>query len=173
MNHDETSLNCFNSLGYCFAKGKPYLTSGLDYWHPGFAWAITRKAYEKIGGIYDKGVLGAGDAIMALAFVGKAGKMTNPKYHTDYNNSMVEFQERARGLRLGYVPGVIRHHYHGTKQNRKYVERSKLIINHMFSPTLHLTYDDKGILIPSKAFPEEFKKDIMTYFIERKEDATF
>jgi len=170
MNHDETSLNCFNSLGYSFAKEKPYITSGLDYWHPGFAWAITRKAYEKMGGIYDKGVLGAGDAIMALAFVGKVNKMSNPKYHTDYNNSMKEFQERSRGLRLGYVPCVIRHHYHGTKQNRKYVERSKIIITHLFSPLLHLTYDEKGILIPTKDFCEEFKKDIMNYFTERKED---
>jgi len=172
MNHDETSLNCFNSLGYNFSKCKPYVTSGLDYWHPGFAWAITRKAYEKMGGIYDKGVLGAGDAIMALAFIGKVGKMSNPKYHADYNNSMKEFQERSKGLRLGYVPGVIRHHYHGTKQNRQYIERSKIIIKHSFSPLLHLTYDDKGVLIPTKAFQEEFKRDIMTYFIERKEDAT-
>jgi len=72
----------------------------------------TRNAYEKMGGIYDKGVLGSGDAIMALAFVGKVCKMSNPKYHVDYNNSMKEFQERAKGLRLGYVPGVISHHYH-------------------------------------------------------------
>uniref|UniRef100_A0A6C0IJA0 Glycosyltransferase 2-like domain-containing protein n=1 Tax=viral metagenome TaxID=1070528 RepID=A0A6C0IJA0_9ZZZZ len=170
MNHDETTLNAFNSLGYCYTKGKDYTIKGLDYWHPGYAWAMTRKAYEKIGGLYDKGVLGSGDSIMALAFINKVSKMFNAKYHSDYNNSMLEFQEKVKGLRIGYTPGVIRHHYHGTKQNRQYTERWKIIMNHAFSPITHLTYDEKGILIPTKDFSEEFKADIMKYFKERKED---
>jgi hypothetical protein len=43
-------------------------------------------------------------------------------------------------------------------------------MKHSFSPMKHLTYDDKGIIIPSKDFSEEFKTDIMNYFKERKED---
>jgi hypothetical protein len=171
MNHDETTLNTFNSLGYSFTKEKEYTVKGLDYWHPGYAWAITRKAYEKMGGLYDQGVLGSGDSIMALAFIGKVKKMWNGKYHIDNNNCMMAFQERARGMRLGYTPGVIRHHYHGTKQNRQYTERWKILMNHQFSPISHLTYDEKGIIIPTKAFSEEFKADILKYFKERKEDS--
>jgi hypothetical protein len=34
----------------------------------------------------------------------------------------------------------------------------------------HLTYDAKGILIPTEEFSDEFKDDIMDYFRERKED---
>jgi hypothetical protein len=170
MNHDNTTLNNFSSLGYNFSKGKAYTVKGLDYWHPGFAWAITRKAYERMGGLYDKGVLGSGDSIMSLSFIGKSKKMNNCKFHADYNNSMLQFQEKVKGLRLGYVPGVIHHHYHGTKQNRQYTERWKILMNHSFSPEKHLTYDEKGILIPTKEFSEEFKADIIKYFKERKED---
>lgn len=170
MDREHNNLNIFNSFGYSFSKNKKYTTKRLDYWHPGFAWAITRRAYEKIGGIYDKGVLGSGDNIMALSFINKCEIMTNQEYHPDYNDSMLELQQKSKGLRLGYTPGVIRHHFHGSKVNRKYTERWRILINHNFSPKQHLKYDRQGILVPTAKFSEEFKDDIMNYFRERKED---
>jgi len=164
------NLSIFNSFGYSFCKQKPYIKSGKDYWHPGFAWAITRKAYEKIGGLYDKGILGSGDSIMALSLINKVSIVSNDNYSDDYNNSMFDFQTNASKLRLGYVPGVIRHHYHGSKKNRNYTERWKILMDHKFSPINHITYDNRGILIPTNTFSEQFKEDIMNYFKERKED---
>uniref|UniRef100_A0A6C0KXT4 Glycosyltransferase 2-like domain-containing protein n=1 Tax=viral metagenome TaxID=1070528 RepID=A0A6C0KXT4_9ZZZZ len=170
MDKDETNLNIFNSFGYSFSKNKKYTTKGLDYWHPGFAWAITRKAYEKIGGLYDKGILGSGDNIIALSIINKVNDFLNIDYHEDYKNSILEYQKKIKSLRLGYVPGVIRHHYHGSKKNRQYMQRWQILINHQFSPMNHITYDSSGILIPTNDFSREFKDDIMTYFRERKED---
>ena len=170
MNADHTNLNIFNSTGYSFNKNKKYTSKGIDYWHPGYAWAITRKAYEKIGGLYDKGVLGSGDNIMALSFINKCKFMNNIKYSVDYNNSMLEYQTNASKLRLGYVPGVIRHHYHGSKINRRYTERWKILMKYNYSHKEHLTYDNQGILIPTEKFSQDFKDDIMNYFRERKED---
>ena len=170
MDKNENTLNIFNSFGYSFNKNKKYTQRGIDYWHPGYAWAITRKAYEKIGGIYDKGVLGSGDSIMALSFINKSGNMNNVNYSEDYNNGMLEFQKKAKTLRLGYTPGIIRHYFHGSKINRQYTERWQILIRHQYSPIHHLTYDSFGILIPTEQFSEEFKNDIMDYFKERKED---
>jgi len=170
MDKNENTLNIFNSFGYSFNKTKKYTQRGIDYWHPGYAWAITRKAYEKIGGIYDKGVLGSGDSIMALSFINKTGNMNNINYSEDYNNSMLEFQKKAKTLRLGYTPGIIRHYFHGSKINRKYTERWQILIRQQYSPIQHLTYDSFGILIPTEQFSEEFKNDILNYFKERKED---
>jgi hypothetical protein len=170
MDKDGTNLNIFNSFGYSFNKNKKYTTKGLDYWHPGYAWAMTRKAYDKIGGIYDKGVLGSGDNIMALSFINKCINMNNVNYSDGYNNSMLEFEKKAKTLRLGYTPGVIRHYYHGSKKNRNYTERWQILMKHEFAPTQHLTYGPTGILIPTTEFSEEFKNDIMDYFKERKED---
>lgn len=170
MAKDKSNLSIFNSFGYSFSKNKKYTARGNDYWHPGYAWAITRKAYKKIGGLYDKGVLGSGDNIMALSFINKCQHMNNENYNEDYNNSMLEFQEKAKSLRLGYTPGVIRHYYHGSKKNRQYTERWQILINREFSPIKHLTYDDFGILIPTEEFSSEFKEDMMIYFRERKED---
>ena len=170
MDKDESSLNHFNSFGYSFCKNKKYTTKGLDYWHPGYAWAITRKAYEKLGGLYDKGILGSGDSIMALSLINKCEKMTNPNYSEDYNNSMLEYQKKAKTLRIGYTPGVIRHNYHGSKKNRRYTERWQILIKHLYSPINHLTYDETGVLIPTELFTKEFENDILNYFKERKED---
>ena len=163
-------MQIVNIFGYSFNNEKKFTTKGQDYWHPGYAWAITKKAYDKIGGIYDKGILGSGDSIMALAFINKAESMNNINYSDDYNNSMLEYQLKASKLRLGYVPGVIRHYYHGSKKNRQYTERWKLLMKHNYSPIEHLTYDKQGILIPTETFPFDFKEDIMNYFRERKED---
>ena len=160
MNKDETTIQIFNSFGYNFCKNKKYTTKGLDYWHPGYAWAITRKAYEKIGGIYDKGILGSGDNIIALSLINNTKPLLNYNYDVDYKQT----------LRLGYVPGIIRHYFHGTKKNRKYTERWQILINHQYSPTKHIMYNEYGVLIPTPECPTEFLDDIMKYFKERKED---
>jgi hypothetical protein len=169
MDKDESTMNMFSSFGFNFCKNKKYNTKGFDYWHPGYAWAITRKAYEKIGGLYDKGVLGSGDNTIALSVINKVHTFLNYNYHADYKQSMIEYQVKAKTLRLGYVPGIIRHYYHGSKKNRQYTERWQILMKHQYSPNLHLTYDN-GILIPTPNFSQEFKEDIMTYFKERKED---
>lgn len=170
MSKDKMSLNIFNGFGYSFHKQKKYTTNGIDYWHPGFAWAMTRKAYEKVGGLYDKGILGSGDNIMAIAFINKGTYTTNKDYCDIYNQSMLDYQVQASKLRLGYTPGVIRHHYHGTKANRNYTERWKLLMKHKYSPKEHLVYDSVGLMTPSDSFTDKFKEDIMQYFHERKED---
>ena len=170
MSKEKNNLNIFNSFGYSFNKQKVYITKGNDYWHPGFAWAITRKAYEQIGGLYDKGVLGSGDNVMAMSFIKKCESFLNKEYSHEYNQSMLDYQLKASKLRLGYTPGIIRHHYHGTKENRQYTERWKILMKHKYSPIYHLMYDDTGILIPTTNFTDEFKEDILNYFKERKED---
>ena len=92
----------------------------------------------------------------------------NKDYSDDYNNSMVLFQNKAKQLRLGYTPGIIRHHYHGSKAKRNYTERWKILMLHKYSPVDHVTYDKVGVLIPT--ISDEFIKDIYKYFLERKED---
>jgi hypothetical protein len=170
MNEDHMSMSVFNSAGYQYTKNNKYISNGLNYSHPGFAWAITRRAYEKIGGIFDKGILGSGDIVTLYCLLGDVEKFINADYSQDYRDCVMEYKSKIQNLRFGYVPGVIRHHFHGSKKNRKYQDRYKILLNYDYSPKIHIKYDKMGILVPTKAFPEEFKNDILDYFKERNED---
>jgi len=170
MNASKMAMNVFNSAGFQFTKNKKHVPTGLNYSHPGYAWAITRKAYEKIGGLYQHSILGSGDHNMLLSLFNKGHCSINEDCSADYKEDILKFQQKMRTLRLGYVPGVIRHHYHGSKKNRKYRERWQILVEHQYSPSAHLTTNEKGVLIPTEAFPEALKKDIYQYFLERNED---
>jgi hypothetical protein len=170
MNKHESTMSVFNSAGYQYSKGLPFSSNSPNLWHPGFAWAITRKAYKKIGGLYEKAILGSGDNIMMLSLIGKGNQGINEKSSTDYMNSILKYQKKMKTLRFGYTPGVIRHYFHGSKINRKYRERWAILLNHNYSPTIHITKDEMGIIVPTKDFPEGLKTDILNYFKERNED---
>jgi len=174
MNENEETMTVFNSWGYRNIKKLPFSNNSLNYWHPGYGWACTRKAYEKMGGLFEKGILGSGDNIMAYSFLQKAVNMGLNKENTeDYKKSVYEFQERVKNMRIGYVPGVIRHYYHGSKKNRQYGERWKILVKHKYSPNQHIKYDENGIIIPTEKFPRELIKEIYQYFQERNEDEMY
>jgi hypothetical protein len=170
MDKQKLTMSVFNSFGYQFTKQNKYSGVGPNFWHPGYAWACTRRAYEKMQGLYDKSILGSGDHNMALSLINNGQKSINVGAHENYKESINEYQKRVNGLRLGYIPGVIRHYYHGTKANRKYSERWQILVSRQYDPYIHVTYDKNGILIPTSQFPDELKDDIYTYFAERNED---
>ena len=136
----ENTMNFFKSFGMQVCLGRKWGT-GKEFFHPGFAWAITRKAYEQIGGLFELGVLGAGDNLMAHSFICNAELAINQNAHPGYIASLLEFEEKSSRLRVGYVPGVIKHHFHGSKKNRKYIERWKILIKYAFDPQTQLAWD--------------------------------
>ena len=170
MNAQEDTMSVFTSFGHQFVKGRPYSQKLVNFWHPGYAWACTRKAYEQMGGLYERAILGSGDHIMSLSLIQKGSSAINSESTDDYKESIAEFQDRVKRLRLGYVPGVIRHYFHGSKKNRGYAERWQILLKWGFSPTTHVTNDRDGILVPTKECPPELLKEIMDYFKSRNED---
>jgi hypothetical protein len=170
MDEKGETMNLFSSFGNQYIKGMPYTSRPLNYWHPGYAWACTRKAYEKMGGLYEPAILGSSDNIMSLSFINRGLKGINENSTDDYKKTIYEFQKRVRNLRLGYVPGVIRHYFHGSKKNRKYADRWQILLKYNYSPLQHITKDKNGLLIPSKSCPKEMLDEIMVYFKERNED---
>jgi len=169
LDAEENPMRIFQSFGFQYSKKKPYSSQGLHLWHPGFAWAMTRKAYEKAG-LYEESILGSGDHNMALSLLGNGLQSINGQTSNGYKRSVEMYQKRLLPLRLGYVPGVIRHYFHGSKQNRKYTERWQILVKHRYDPSVHITRDKNGLIIPSKDCPPELLQDIYRYFCERNED---
>lgn len=119
-----------------------------SYWHPGFAWAATRNALNKVGGLLDFAVLGSADWHMAWALIGKASHSLPDKLSTNYRNAVLEWEARANRhiqQNVGYMPGSITHSFHGSKAKRYYNSRWQLLINAKFDPLTHLKKDIQGL----------------------------
>lgn len=171
MDNSMNAMSIYPSFGFQFIKERPYTTGNANnFWHPGFAWAMTRKAYEKTGGLYEKSILGSGDHNMAFSLMGKGKTSINQNTTDGYKKSIVEFEKKAYGLRLGYIPGVIRHYFHGSKKNRKYQERWQILVENKYDPYIHVIQNEFGLLIPSDECPKKLLEMIMQYFKERNED---
>jgi hypothetical protein len=174
MDKHDNAMNIFSSFGFQFTKNRTYgLVGANNLWHPGFAWAITRKAYDRIGGLYDSSILGSGDNNIALSLIGKSMKSINNKASNGYKQSVLDYEKNMIGLRLGYIPGIIRHYFHGSKANRKYAERWQILVDHLYDPNEHVIKNKEGLLIPTSKCPKKLLEDIMRYFAERNEDEGF
>lgn len=161
------------SFGYMYRKsGKPYTqTYKYGFWHPGFAWACTKKAYQTMDGLIDFGILGSGDHHMALGLISKI-ECSHPKnIHPNYRKLLRDFEKRVRPLKLGYMNGTISHYWHGDLKLRRYKERWNILTEHEYDPLSDIYKDPMGL----NQFTESGKKiepDIRDYFEGRLEDDT-
>ena len=169
-NYNGETLNHFNSAGFQLVHNRRHYSKPPNYSHPGFAWAMTRCAYERIGGLYENAILGSGDNITMLSLLSRAHMSIHTESHPAYVEDILQYEKTVHTLRFGYVPGVIIHNFHGQKHNRKYRERWHILLKYGFNPRTFITRDERGLIIPTAAFPTGLKKEIMDYFRERNED---
>ena len=123
--------------------------------------------------MYQDAILGSGDNIIALSIINKGLKAINESSTDGYKESILEYQKNSSKLRLGYIPGIINHYFHGSKVNRKYNERWQILLKHNFDPKIHITTNNQGIIIPTQLCPQEMLDEIMEYFKERNEDECY
>ena len=177
----------FNGLGsygfaYCFRNGIPRahpgrLPSGYGYpdgtyWHPGYAWAYTRKAFEDLGGLLDHAIIGAADYHMAQALLGEVNSSIPAGIDPEYTLHCQAWQELAtRHIQghVGYVEGTLLHHFHGAKVNRRYRERWDVLRNTGYLQRRDLRRDRQGLWSLTKENPA-LKRALQDYFNQRNED---
>lgn len=170
LDYNETPMSMWQSFGYKYCNGERFKhQKGTNYWHSGYAWACTRNFYDIMGGLYEHGIIGSGDYIMTQGFVGNIacadGSLDNYKKHiVNYTNNI------NSDIKIGYLPSNIKHFFHGSKKNRKYIERNQILIEHKYNPYHHLKYDSNGVIVPSENASDKFINDIKNYFFERNED---
>jgi len=169
MDYSKNILNTFTGFGYQYSKNFKK-GNGHHYWHPGFAWACNRTTYEKIGGLFEEGILGSADNVMCHAIIKKAPESLKKGMDENYLKFVGEKQIKFDGVKLGYVPGNIRHYFHGKKENRNYYGREDILIKHKYNPFTFITTEKSGVIIPTETCPKEFLTDIMDYFKSRNED---
>ena len=142
--------------------------------NPGQAWAISRRFYEKIGGLYEYNIAGGGDGVFFNCL--KEDKMEDLlTWYWSLNfrfggQTLVDFHGKCAGAKIGYVNGLILHYYHGSVERKNYNHRYSVLQDNNYNPIEDITKDSNGVL----CFKNENTKleiDLLDYLITRKEDA--
>lgn len=160
---DKSFVYMNNESGKKWTKTHVY-----GFWHPGYAWACTRDAYEKMGGLVDFGILGSGDHHMALAFIGQVENSRPDSIHPVYQKNLLEFQDRVKYFKIDYTPGTILHHWHGDLVNRRYQDRWKILTKSVYNPDEDIVKVD-GIIKYTSVGKSRLENLIIQYFIDRCE----
>ena len=138
----------------------------------GGALAFTHTAYDMVGGLLHRCILGHADWYMAFSLVGvEPPDIHSQKYNPSYQKYVLDWQEKAKRIRkrVGYIDGMAVHFFHGSKTRRAYSSRDVILAKHKFDPYTDVYEDSQGILQlnPDKI---ELRDDIRHYFISRFED---
>lgn len=165
-----------NSSGWYYRHSAEN-TARFQVSHPGFAWAARTSWFRAVGGLYDRGVTGSGDALMVEGITGY-----RPHYIQfmdpceAWRSDLAAWTQRAReatGQAFSYVPGSILHFYHGSKANRKYMERQDYLVSERYNPQTDLVVDETGLLSWSETARKNKPRMIELvagYFRDRRED---
>lgn len=171
---DGQIITTFDGFGYKYTSGAKYSGDKYKVWHPGFAWACTREAFNGIGGLLDVAILGSGDHHMALAFIGMVKQSIHGGTTPEYQAHIMRFQDKCDKYikkNIGYVKGTIIHGWHGKYANRKYNERWKILVDNKYNPDTDIKKDWQG-LYQFNDTKINLRDDIRNYFRQRNEDGT-
>jgi hypothetical protein len=170
-------------FAWSYVSGKPKperrKPGGYSYphWHPGYAWAMRREAWDALGGLYDVSILGSGDHLMAWAMIGQGMDWLPTTMSDGYRKSLDDWQTRCDRLLnrdIGYVNGTLVHFFHGKKRDRKYQDRWKILSDAQFDPFVDIKRDWQGLYsldMDGSARMNKLRDDLRGYFRARNEDS--
>jgi len=146
---------------------------GYDYWHPGFAWAATKTAFNAVGGLIEEAILGSGDRHMAFGLIDKMELTINKKFTPAYKRVLKKWEDLANKnikRNIGYVDGTLLHFWHGKKKDRGYNWRTNILIKNQYDPDTDIKKDWQGMLALTGDKPR-LRDELRKYFKSRNEDS--
>jgi len=165
------------SYGYALTRKYPINMGTFYHYHPGFAWAFKRDTFRKLGGLYDRSIIGGGDIAFVLTMFptyvsnadfikanlhGRFGEFIIDSWREYYTNF------KKVNPKLGCIPIKLFHLFHGITRDRKYTERYSAI-----SKVLNGAWEQEIVLNKDGLF--EFTNPVINdvlykYFKDRNED---
>ena len=143
--------------------------------HPGFGFALTRDAFDRLGGFYELSVAGGGgDTSFVLSFSDtERDRAYLHGRREDWSMcfstpTFVAYRENAlkQKLKIGYVPGLdIFHMWHGSRPARQYTTRHLYFDGYTVNDDPPCTKRADGLLYWTLPQPRA-----IDYFISRNED---
>ncbi|CAF0933894.1 unnamed protein product [Didymodactylos carnosus] len=167
------------SFAYSIRNNKPIDPKRKDWYaHPGYAWTMKRSDFILLGGLLDFSIVGSADLHFAFALLNRVTETFPPGLHLDYASLTTKWAEKLYaiangGENVGYIPVNLYHYWHGSRENRHYVDRWSILERNRFSPYSDLEKHDNGLLrLTGKGNrrTEVLEQDIVNYFKSRNED---
>lgn len=187
----DVPMRTVTSFGAQFMRGKTYTSvrnTSADYWHPGFAWAADAATLYALADVFGVALiectLGGADRHMAMSLLRMARETLPVGISVDYANMVLRWDSHVakRNVGLGAVLDTrIKHYWHGTLENRRYVERWNVLIENNFMPSEHMfsatlwfgpvfSRHFIRILCWSPKAPLALRSGVLRYLMERDED---
>jgi hypothetical protein len=179
---NDSLIGVHHSFASQYLEGAPLVACGKNFWkfdggyaeypHSGYFWACRRELLDWTGGLFELAGMGSADHHMALAFAGLVERSWPHGTSEAYKRHLLRWQERARRFvngRIGVVPGIIEHRFHGAKQNRGYLGRWEMFVKHGFDPDTDLKRNSFGVLEWAGNKPE-LEREWDLYLRARRED---
>ena len=143
----------------------------LPFAVPGYAWAARRSLFSDVG-LYDRSILGNGDAVLADCMFGSFGIYHyTSKLTGAMADDMDEWRCRAftgRQVRTGYLPTTVYHLWHGSFDDRRYCSKDEILLRHDFDPRSDLVLE--GDLYEWASDKPALHAEVAAYFASRRED---
>ena len=160
------------SFAYMFVgSGTDWVASDkYGFWHPGYAWACTRAAFQKMGGLPDWAILGSGDRHLAMSLAGLGQTSCPGTIHENYKMMLKLYERGLKNFKVSWVDGTIIHYWHGSFTDRRYKERWDILVQNSFDPFEDIGYTDEG-LVQLTEKGRRFEKYLDDYFMGRREDS--
>lgn len=183
MGPDEASvIATHKSFASLYHAGAPVAAKAQKWWqgdggpyqyaHSGFAWAWTRDALNRVGGLFEEGGMGSGDYHMALGLVGLADHSIVAQTSAAYEQAVMIWQQRALthvNRKIGWTAEVIDHGFHGRKGDRGYLSRWDMFMRHGFDPSTDLKRNTYGVIEFAGNKPD-LEREFDLYLRSRNED---
>lgn len=150
-------------------------TPKMNRYHPGFAWAMTRDAFNRLGGVYDRNACGGNDSALFFALSRSPNAVSHIEYfgrrqdRTVKSPSWLAYRKNAQReqFRFGVVPGVtVTHLWHGDRRDRQYQTREAAFPRNA-AGEFDLVRRDDGMLEWADQAGEQVAR---SYFASRRED---
>lgn len=148
----------------------------VSFGRPGLAWAANVDALDMVGLLLDRCILGSSDWHMCHALLGAcklfSGEFTKLSKYAEY---ILDWQDKALkwiDKDVGYVKTTVGHWFHGNKQDRRYGDRGKILIENQYDPYTDVKYDSFGALQLETYTDRQIKlrDQIRAYIHSRNED---
>lgn len=141
--------------------------------HPGFVWAITLSAFNKLNGIPDLFPVGSNDTLLAYLATG----IQLHKNVIDNRATLVFSNEinKDKEFTFYYLKSCVYHLFHGKQNKRKYRERfeefNELLERLNINDYSYISKNKDGLYEWKEEYRDILNHFCLNYFVEREDDS--